>query len=262
MNLSRPWPNLALPIAVATSMIRFLSLLLLAGLVTGQAPAAETAKLKVLVVTGGHGFPQQPFLQVFQDNPAIGFTHAEHTKGTADVYNRTDLASYAVVVLYDMPRGITEAQKASFLALLDRGAGLVVTHHALCSFPAWPEYERIIGGRYVEKPKPGAAPGGTPSGYQHDEEVPVVVGGKRHPITAGLSNFTIHDEIYWNFRVGTDVTPLLTTTHPKSGNPLAWCRTERKSRVVYLLLGHDEVAYANPNYRRLLANAIQWAGRQ
>ena len=40
---------------------------------------------------------------------------------------------------------------------------------------------------------------------------------------------------------------------------LAWARTEKNSRVVYLQLGHDKMAYANPNYRQLLAQAIRWA---
>ena len=72
----------------------------------------------------------------------------------------------------------------------------------------------------------------------------------------------IHDEIYWGFRVGRDVTPLLTTTHPKSGKPLAWCRTEGRSRVVYLQLVHDHVAFENPNYRQLVAQSIRWVARK
>lgn len=262
MILSRPAPPGALGITPSFPMRQLLSPLVFSALLAVPAFAAPATKLNVLLVTGGHAFPKESFLQVFQENPAISFTHREHTKGTADVYDRKDLGGYDVVVLYDMPRVITEAQKAGFLALLERGAGLVVTHHALCSFQAWPEYERIIGGRYFEKPKPGTVSEFPPSGYQHDEEVPVVVSGKPHPVTAGVANFTIHDEIYWGYRVGADVTPLLTTTHPKSGNPLAWYRTQGKSRVVYLLLGHDEVAYAHPGYRRLLANAILWTGRR
>jgi hypothetical protein len=218
-------------------------------------------KLNVLVVIGGHGFQKEPFLQVFKDNPEITFIHAEHTKGTADAYDRADLFSFDVVVLYDMPRDITDAQKAKFRALFDRGIGLVVTHHALVSYQRWPDYERIIGGRYPETgPKSGVV---TPQvGYEHDVDLPVVVAARKHPVTAGVPDFTIHDEIYWGFRVGADVTPLLTTTHPKSGKPLAWCRTEGKSRLVYLMLGHDGAAYANPNYRRLLANAIRWTSRR
>jgi hypothetical protein len=106
--------------------------------------AAESdAKLKVLVVTGGHGFDSEPFFKMFSDNPEITFAHAEHAKTNATVYERSDLTSYDVVVLYDMARHITGEQKAKLLALLDKGTGLVVLHHALVSYPDWPEFEKI-----------------------------------------------------------------------------------------------------------------------
>jgi type 1 glutamine amidotransferase len=224
---------------------------LLMAVVCPTLPAAEAAKLKVLVITGGHGFEEAAFFKVFKDNARISFTPAAHGKTNASAYEREDLLNYDVVALYDMPQDITDAQKARFLSLFDKGIGLVVLHHALVSYQRWPEYERIIGGRYPE--------GDGKSGYEHDVEVPVTVVAKDHPITAGLKDFTIHDEIYWGFRVQPDVTPLLSTTHPKSGKPLAWTRTQGKSRVVYLQLGHDHQAYENPGFRELLARSIQWA---
>jgi hypothetical protein len=198
---------------------------------------------------------------MFEENSEITFAAAAHEKTNATVYERDDLLTHDVIVLYDMPKAITEPQKTRFLALLDRGTGLVVLHHALVSYQHWPEYERIIGGRYPEEDgKSGVV---TPQvGYQHDLEVPVVVVAKDHPITTGLKDFVIHDEIYWGYRVGADVTPLLTTTHPKSGKPLSWTRTERKSRIVYLQLGHDRFAYDNPNYRQLVARSIRWASKR
>ena len=232
-------------------------LLLLGILFAGSALAAD--KVRVLLLTGGHGYEREPYLQIYRDNPDIVLTHLEHTKDTADAWDRADLAAADVVVLYDMPRTITEAQKAGFLAMFARGTGLVVTHHALVSYQGWTDYERIIGGRWVEKPGKGGDPAVKPSGYEHDVDIPVLVAKPGHPLTAGLRDFTIHDEIYWDFRVGPDITPLLTTTHPKSGNPLAWVRTEGRSRVAYVLLGHGPSAYGDANYRRLLANAIRWA---
>jgi hypothetical protein len=218
------------------------------------------AKLRVLLVTGGHGFEVEPLFKVFSENPEIAFTPAKHVKD-ADVYDREDLLAYDVVVLYDMPKTITDAQKARFLSLFDKGIGLVVLHHALVAYQDWPEYEQIIGGRYPEeKGKAGVVTDQV--GYQHDVDIPIVIVAKDHPITAGVSNFTIHDEIYWGFRVGADVTPLITTTHPKSGKPLAWTRQQGKSRVVYLQLGHGPSAYNDPNYRRLLAQSVRWAAQK
>jgi type 1 glutamine amidotransferase len=160
-----------------------------------------------------------------------------------------------------MVQNITEAQKARFLSLFDHGVGLVVTHHALVSYQAWPEFERIVGGTYPEsQDKKGKV--STELGYQHDVEVPVVIVARNHPITAGLKDFTITDEIYWGFRTTKDATPLITTTQPKSGKPLAWYRTEKNSRVVYLQLGHGPTAYNNENYRKLLAQSIRWSARR
>jgi type 1 glutamine amidotransferase len=215
-------------------------------------------KLNVLVITGGHGFDKEPFFKMFDDNPNITFTKAEHSKTNATAYDRADLLNYDVVVLYDMPKEITDSQKEHLLALFKKGVGLVVLHHALCSYQNWPEYARLIGGHYDEPDpkKPGTVT--ERAGYQHDVDIPVVIVATNHPITAGLDDFNINDEIYWGFRVQPDVTPLISTTQPKSGKPLAWTRTEGKSRVVYIQLGHGPSAHNDPNYRKLLSQSIRW----
>jgi uncharacterized protein len=227
-------------------------------LVTG---AEKSGKMKVLVVTGGHGFEEKPFFKMFEENKSIEFKHAEHTKGTSDVYDREDLYSYDVVVLYDMVQEITEAQKARFKGLIERGIGLVVMHHALVSYQSWPEFERIIGGTY---PEPADQRGKVTEkfGYEHDVDLTVKIVAKDQPITAGLSDFELNDEIYWGFRTRPDVTPLITTTHPKSGKPLGWARTEGKSKVAYIQLGHGPRAFNNANVQKLLSQAIAWAGKR
>jgi len=223
--------------------------------------AGQSEKAKVLLITGGHGFEEKAFLKVFQDNPALTLTHASHGKTNATAYEREDLFSYDALVLYDMPKEITERQKARFMTLFDKGIGLLVLHHALVSYQHWPEYEHIIGGRYPEADgKSGIVTASV--GYQHDVEVPIVILATNHPITTGLSDFTIKDEIYWGFRVQPDVIPLLSTTYPKSGKPLAWTRNQGKSRIVYLQLGHDHSAYENPRYRELVARAIQYVRKE
>ena len=58
-----------------------------------------------------------------------------------------------------------------------------------------------------------------------------------------------------------DVTPLLTTTEPTSSKTICWTHNYGQSRVVYLELGHDHVAYANPNYVKLLSQSIQWVAQ-
>ena len=88
-----------------------------------------------------------------------------------------------MVVLYDMVQNITDAQKAKFLSLFDKGIGLVVLHHALVSYQHWPDFERIIGGRYPEADgKSGVVT--TEVGYEHDVDIPVVLVSQNHPVSA------------------------------------------------------------------------------
>src|ERR1700753_3025599 len=111
--------------------IKIIGALLLTGMMACAGPDAGTnaAKIKVLVVTGGHQFRTNAFFQMLSDNAEITYTHATQEKA-AEAYDRDDLSTYNVVLLYDSPTQMTEAQRANFLALFDKGIGVVVLHHA------------------------------------------------------------------------------------------------------------------------------------
>ena len=144
--------------------------------------------------------------------------------------------------------------KNSPLEMLNEGKGLVFLHHSLVSYQEWNEFEKIIGGRYIISDDDQKA-----SNYRHDVEIPVKVVDKNHPITKGVDDFVIHDEVYGNYKVSSTVNPLLTTTHPESGKIIGWTNNYGKSRIVYIQLGHDHYAYDNPKYRRLIKQSIDWA---
>jgi type 1 glutamine amidotransferase len=223
---------------------------------TTTQPADAKAMINVLVVTGGHGFNPATFYKLFEDNSEITHTIAAE-KNTADAYDRDDLLSYDVIVLYDFQRELTDAQKAKFLSLFDKGIGVVVLHHALLSYQNWPEYERIAGGKYLldnEKVGDKITPAST---YQGNVNIDVKVLAKDHPVTAGVSDFTILDEIYRGVRTTSDITTLMTA----EDKPLAWVRTEKQSRVVGIMIGHGP-AYADANFQRLLRQSIRWAAKR
>jgi len=237
---------------------RWLVVLLVAGLAAGAAFAGEgEAKLKVLVVVGGHGFNEPAFWQMFKDNPDIAYTEVKHKK-TSEVYERDDLLTFNVVVLYDFWQNITDEQKARFLSLFDKGIGLVVLHHALATYQAWPEFEKAVGGKFLLKPEevngvkvPGSGTGGGP--------LNIHVCSKDHPITKDMEDFKLQDEYYNKCRVSPNVTLLLTTDCPGNQKEVAWCREQGKSRVVYIMSGHDQKVYNDASFRKVLANAIKWA---
>jgi len=234
---------------------------LAAGLLAGASARAEgDGKLKVLIVSGGHGFNQPAFFQMFKDNPDIAYTEVKHQK-TSEVYDREDLLSYDVLVLYDFWQKITDEQKKKFESLFDKGVGLVVLHHALANYQDWPKFEEVVGGKFVMRDEvrdgakvPRSGTGGGP--------LNIHVCSKDHPITKDMDDWKYQDEYYNKCLVSKDVTVLLTTDCPSNQKEVAWCREQGKSRVVYIMNGHDEKVYNNPNYRKVLANAIRWAARK
>lgn len=248
---------------------RLLWLLAISACTTASAPAPGPRKLEVLVVTGGHGFKAQPFFRMFDENPDIHYVTARQDQA-AEAYDRTDLASFDVVVLYDSPSRISEAQKGRFLALFERGTGLLVMHHALLSYQDWPIYERVVGGKYaLDDTRSGdrLIPGSDcakdlgdlgQKGCKSDVVIPVTVNAAPHPTTAGLGPFTIVDELYLDLHLGTDIQPLLGT----GSQVLAWARQERNSRVVATILGHGPPAQENPAFARFLRQSIRWVARR
>jgi type 1 glutamine amidotransferase len=221
-------------------------------------PGNGQGKTRVLVVTGGHAFETNRFFQVFKDNPDISFRTVQHPNAHALL--KTDAAKdWDVLVLYDMHQEITDEAKADFVARLKEGKGLVVLHHAIASYQQWPEYAKIIGARYylaktvvngVEKAR---------SAYKEGVNIDIHIADSKHPITQGLSDFTVHDETYKLFDVADECHPLLTTEEPLSNKVIAWAKTYETARVVYIQSGHNHTAYENPNYRKLVAQAIKWA---
>ena len=118
----------------------------------------------------------------------------------------------------------------------------------------WPEYERIAGGKYVYLNEQMTG-GITSSTYKGNIDIPVTVAA-HHPITAGLHDFVLHDELYYNMHMIGNSTVLL-----KTGDEwLAWYRTEKKSRVFGTILGHG--CYTDPNFQKLIAQAIRWTAKR
>lgn len=247
-----------------------------------------TDDVDALVVTGGHPFEAEPFFAVFDALDGITWTAAT-----------TPATGHDVVVFYDMP-GLrftggdppvdliepTAEQRSTMAELCIAGTGLVFMHHAIASWPAWPGYAELVGGRFHYAPATLDGVDYPDSGYRFDVAHTVEVLDPDHPVCAGLgASFTIVDELYCAPVLTDRVVPLMRTTfdtaevsqfssadlairgrrnaddgwtHPPGSDLVGWAKSAGASPIVYLQFGDGPETYADPSFRRALANAIQW----
>jgi uncharacterized protein len=235
-------------------MNKFLRILILSALILFVIPVSAK-KLNVLIVTGGHDFDRKSFFEMFDSFDKITYQELQHPEANKQL-GLIDPKTFDAVVFYDMPRTISEAEKESYYKILKEGKGLLFLHHSLASYQDWSEFKSIIGGKYHEKRNLPSS-----STYQHDVTFTVKIKDQAHPVTKGVADFDILDEVYGNTEVLAQVTPLLLADHPQSSKIIGWTHQKENSRIVYLQPGHDKNAYTNPNYRNLVVQAIFYVAR-
>ena len=254
----------------------------------------------VLVMTRGHPFEREAFFSALDSLPELAYSAVEYP--ASQVFFEPRMAqAYRSFVFYDMPGmdffspdpedGLapsyvlpTEAFRRNFLGLVEKGHGFVFLHHALASWPAWPEYAQLVGGQFLYKPGKICGKSFPDSGYRHEVTHTLSV-ETEHPVTAGLpKKFTMVDELYLAHVFADDIIPLLSSDydfvegnfysaqqavqgrlqsrqhwhHSPSSNLVAWARRQGGSPIVYLQCGDGPGAYADANFRQLLGNAIHW----
>ncbi|SFS10328.1 ThuA domain-containing protein [Sphingomonas jatrophae] len=257
----------------------------------------HAAELRALVAVRGHPFDRTAFDRLFEGMAGISATMVDQP-AAALLMTPEGMADFDVLVLYDMPGvdfaaaedrpGLLQpsaALKDGMRRLLGAGKGVVALHHALAGWPTWDEYGDWLGGRFLYKPGLVRGEPRPDSGYRHDITHtlrPVAP----HPVTAGLpDSFTLTDELYLAETFESDIIPLLRSdhafddrgfwsaaaavngrmfdnegwVHPPGSNIVGWVKRALASPLVYLQPGDGPSVYDDPNYRRLVENAIRWA---
>mgnify|MGYP000485174728 CR=1 FL=1 len=213
-----------------------------------KAKPKNNTAVRALVVTGGHDHDSE-FYSVFDDDSINAVVDPHPAVFGGDIRRRAD-----VLVLYDMMKTLDEKRRKNLQAFVESGKGVVVLHHAIGDNVDWPWwYEEVVGGRWLFEPVNGKV-----GSYKHDVDL-TVKPAMQHPILKGITTFGIHDETYKDLWISPKVKVLLTTDDKTSDGPVAWIGPYEKARVVYIQLGHDRNANLNPNWQKLVRNAVQWA---
>jgi len=225
---------------------------------SGQDYSKPGEKIKAVVVTGGHAFEHKPFISLFEGYDDIEYVEVQ-LKDHSEIFEDISGWDYDVIVFFNMTQKISPKRQENFVKLVKNGTGVVALHHSMGSFQEWPEYIKIIGGRYNLKASEQGGVKREASTYEHDADFTVHIEDTKHPITRGLSDFQVHDETYKKCSFEKDNHLLLTTNHPDSDRELGWVRSYGRGKVCFIMVGHGPSIYAHPTYRQLVARAIRWS---
>lgn len=162
-----------------------------------------------------------------------------------------------VLVMY-CPEGgsITPPQRTRLENFLRRGGGLAVVHDAVCGDdPHW--FKTIVGGAWEH-------------GHSkwHEGNIGFYILDREHPITRGVSNFEIDDEIYHDLHFLPEAQVLAVSFHNVfTIAPQMWVYERtleggQPYRAFVTLLGHRYTTFEAPHTRALLLRGIAWAGQR
>ena len=214
--------------------------------------------VKVMLVTGGHAFDTVQFFQMFDEMKDVEYEHFEQPLANNKIA-RGEAGNFDVIVFYDMWKEISPDERLAYINLTQKGKPMLFLHHSLASYQNWPEFEEIVGGKYVEGGK--NVDEELLSTYEHDVWVYISVENYT-PVTNGFKELRFFDEVYGNVRISEDVKPLLRTRHPKSMEYVAWENKYQNSAILYIQPGHDKRTYIEKDYQKLLFQAIRYLAKK
>ncbi len=236
----------AKPIRMKRFLILFL--ILFPGLFSFAQP------VKIMLITGGHAFDTIQFFQLFDALEGIEYEHFQQPKANEKLVK--DLAKdFDVLVFYDMWNDISETQKKAYVKLTKAGKPFLFLHHSLVSYQNWHLFEKIIGGKYIEKNP--AVPENEQSTYEHDVWVymqPV----KNHPGNQRFSACCCLMKFMEMYEFRMMLFRFLQTHHPKSSRIIGWENNFNSSKIIYLQPGHDYRSFESEDYRKLVLQTINY----
>src|SRR4051812_17983764 len=223
----------------------------------GATPAAQDyiqAPLRIFIRAGAktHGPGEHDHPQFLKDWTELLRARGATVDGALAFPTAEQLEKTDVLVMFAAEAGtITPADRANLDAFTKRGGGIVAIHDAVCGTDA-PWFKTVIGGAW-EHGKSKFLNG----------NLGIYVQDYPHPITQGVSNFLMDDEIYWDLHLMPEAKIIGTAFRtPHEITPQMWVYEKDNYRAFVNIQGHKYSSFSLPHYRALLLRGIAWAGKR
>jgi hypothetical protein len=151
-------------------------------------------------------------------------------------------------------RPMHERHRRAFEQYVRSGRPLLAHHGAVASYDDCPRFGELVGVAWVWGTT-SHSPLGTHA---------VRVSSSSHPVVAGVGDFEIVDELYYNLKIadGLRADVHARATWDGREHPMVITaeggRVGGAGRMTYLANGHDLRAFESPALRKLWTNAVRW----
>jgi len=162
----------------------------------------------------------------------------------------TGLNLFEAVLLYTDVGELTETQERGLLDFVESGGGFFGLHTAAASFRECEGYHRMLNGFF--------------NGHSPHMDFTVRVSDPGDPITVGLSDFEVTDELYY-LKHDPDRSHHLLAAYDETKDEthvMAFKHTCGDGRVFFLALGHDMAVMVNPSFQQVVRRGALWVGRR
>jgi type 1 glutamine amidotransferase len=149
----------------------------------------------------------------------------------------------------------TEQTEKALLNFIKNGGGFVTFHASSSAFYKWPEFQEISTAAWIMDT--------TSHGKVSETNVSITV--QKHPVTKGMKDFVIFDELWLNaavnpkFEVLGRASDQKTTEEGIKPQPAIMVAVYGKGRIFHTILGHDVKAMENEGFQTLLLRGTEWA---
>lgn len=237
-------------------MTRWMIALILCCLTFNLAIASDPAKpLRVCFLSGCPTYKSEELLPPFQK-----FLEANYNVTTTRLVRVADddlpglekLDDCDVAFVFFKRMKLKGEQLERFQKYVRSGKPLVGVRTASHAVQTWLEFDReVLGGNYQNHHANGPI-----------TKIDYVGDATSHPILKGVDLKEVKESLYKNSGHANDIQILLNgTILDKPTEPVAWTRIHNGGRVFYTSLGSAE-SFDDPNYRRMLANALFWTAKR
>ncbi|MDR1958353.1 MAG: ThuA domain-containing protein [Planctomycetaceae bacterium] len=229
-------------------------------MVSGQETTPKPQKIRVLLITG----EDHPSHRWQETAPVVRNGLNAEKDMDCRLVDDPEILATEVIFDYDVlvfhfknykPLKRQEQAKRNLVKFIDNGGGLVLIHFACGAFEDWPEFEELAGRVYDPK-KPAHDPYGLFKVEYADHD---------HPVTRGLEDFEIMDELYTCLKDSAVPVHVLAESESKvdkKRHSMAFVREHGRGRIFLTTLGHDVRAVSSPDFKAMLQRAVRWTGKR